>query len=135
METWMTMILWSLGLSVFCMVLTVLANMYMAHSIAKFSVKVQEETITKLKKLLGGKNCGECNCESCEAYAIAMFYGQRGYEACPYATKEAPEKMQAIMQDFNDFLEGVDQANRPARLVDRVKMWNAERKKRKQIEE
>lgn len=135
METWMSMILWAFGLFVFCVVLSVLASLYMARSIAKFSVKVQEETITKLKKQLGGKNCGQCGCENCEAYAIAMFYGQRGYEACPYASEDAPEKMQAYMQEFSDFLEGKDQLRRPNRMVDRVKMWYAERKKRKQIEE
>lgn len=135
METWLTMILWAFGLFVFCMILALLASVYMAYSVAKYSVKVQEEAINKLKKLLGGKNCGECKCESCEAYAIAMFYGQRGYEACPYASEDAPEKMQAIMQEFNDFLEGADQARRPSRLVDRVKMWNEERKKLKKLKE
>jgi len=135
METWLSMVVWAFCLAVFCIVISVLANMYMAHSIAKFSVKVQEETITKLKRQLGGKNCGECGCESCEAYAIAMFYGQRGCEACPYAAENAPEKLQEIMQDFSDFLEGKDQERRPARLRDRLKMWHSERKNRKQSEE
>lgn len=135
MDVWLSMVAWAFGLSVFCMVLSFLANMYMAHKIAKFSVKMQNDTVNKLKKQLGGKNCGECGCESCEAYAAAMFYGQRGCEACPYASEDAPEKMRAIMQDFSDFLEGKDQENRPERLVDRIKMWNAERKKQKKIEE
>lgn len=135
MEAWMTMIGWSLALTLFCIVLSVLANMYMAHAIAKFSVKMQEETFAKLKKQLGGKNCGQCGCENCEAYAIAIFYGQRGYEACPHAAENAPEKMAAIMQDFSDFLEGKDQENRPKRLGDRVKMWYNERKKLKNSKE
>ena len=135
METWMTMIGWALALTVFCIVLSVLVNVYMAHAIAKFSVKMQEETFTKVKKQLGGKNCGECGCESCEAYAIAIFYGQRGCDACPYAADNAQEKIQAIMQDFNDFLEGKDQERRPERLRDRVKMWYNERKNQKNLEE
>ena len=135
MEIWLNMIVWALGLAVFCFVLSFLANLYMAHSIAKFSVKVQEETVGKLKKQLPGKDCGECGCESCEAYAIAVFYGQRGCEACPYAAEDATGKMQAVLQDFNDFLEGRDQERRPTRMIDRIKMWNSERKKQKQIEE
>ena len=135
MEIWLSMLAWSFGLTVFCILLSVLANMYMAHKIAKFSVKVQEETVTKLKKQLPGKNCGECGCEDCEAYAIAVFYGQRGCEACPYVSESTPEKMQAIMQDFSDFLEGKDQERRPARMIDRIKMWKSERKNQKQIEE
>lgn len=135
METWLTMIGWSFVLTLFCIVLTVLANMYMAHKIAKFSVKMQNETVDKIKKHLGGKNCGECGCETCEEYAAAMFYGQRGCEACPYADENAPEKMRAIMQDFSDFLEGKDQAARPPKMIDRVKMWNSERKMRKNSEE
>jgi len=135
METWLTMIGWSFGLTVFCILLTLLANMYMAHKIAKFSVKMQNETVDKIKKHLGGKNCGECGCETCEEYATAMFYGQRGCESCPYAGEDAPEKMQAIMQDFSDFLEGKDQEGRPAKMIDRIKMWNAERKKQKKTEE
>ncbi len=135
METWLSMVGWAFALAVFCIVLSVLANMYMARAIAKFSVKVQEETFTKLKKHLGGKDCGECGCENCEAYAIAMFYGQRGCDACPYTAEDAPEKMRAIMQDFNDFLEGKDQERRPERLRDRLKMWYNERKNQKNLEE
>lgn len=135
MEVWLSMVGWALALTVFCIVLSVLANMYMAHAVAKFSVKLQEETFAKLKKHLGGKNCGECGCENCEAYAIAMFYGQRGCEACPYAAEDAPEKMQAILKDFSDFLEGKDQERRPQRLGDRLKMWYNERKKLTQKEE
>ena len=131
METWLTMVVWAFGLTVFCIILTLLANMYMAHSIAKYSMKVQNDTMSKLKKCLGGKDCGECGCESCEEYAAAMFYGQRGCEACPYTDEETVEQMRAVMQDFSDFLEGKDIENRPARLTDRIKMWNRERKKLK----
>lgn len=135
MEIWLSMVGWAFVLTLFCVILSVLANVYMAHSIAKFSVKMQEETFSKLKKLLGGKDCGKCGCESCEAYAIAMFYGQRGCEACPYTSEADHEKMRAIMQDFNDFLEGKDQEGRPERLGGRIKMWYQERKKLKQKDE
>lgn len=83
-----------------------LANMAMAWFAKRYSEKTRSKYQEKLEKLLPGKNCGECGCETCKEYAAAVFYSRADENKCPHGKETLPEDMKKVMAEFLQLLEG-----------------------------
>lgn len=59
----------------------------------------------ELRQMLPGKNCGECGCENCDAYAKAVYYGAVSESACPYGDAELPGALLACVNRLHKQLE------------------------------
>lgn len=64
----------------------------------------------QIRALLPDRDCGECGCESCDAYARAVLYGNASESACPYGSEEMPTQ---IVQQVNAFLSLMDDPTPP----------------------
>lgn len=105
MPIWL-FVVWAVAFfTVFFIGLSWLANMAMAWAGRKYSEKTQNEALQKLEKMLPGKNCGKCGCETCKEYAAAVFYGRLDENRCPYGKESLPEDMKKVVNEFIAFLE------------------------------
>ena len=105
MEIWQFVILAALFFTVFFLgtawlVVTIVATIGRRHA-----EKLQHECVEKICKLLPGKNCGECGCENCEAYAREVFYGRLDEDRCTRGKENLPDNIKEVVGSFMTFLE------------------------------
>lgn len=65
----------------------------------KAAVKVVDKHVRGIEKQLPGKNCGQCGCETCEAYAEAVLY-RDVRTPCPYCDEEKSKELEACADAF-----------------------------------
>ena len=105
MPMWKFIILAILFFTVFFIGTSWLANMAMAWAGKRYSEKTRNQYLEKLQKMLPGKNCGECGCETCKEYAGAVFYGRLDEDKCPYGKETLPEDMKKVVEEFLALLQ------------------------------
>lgn len=106
MPMWLFIVLNVIFFAAFFIGTAWLANMAMAWAGRRFSEKKRNAYLEKLTKMLPGKNCGACGCESCEEYAGAVFYGRADADKCPHGKEHLPENMEKVVAEFLALLEG-----------------------------
>ena len=90
--------------SAFIILLAILYNYAMIKLAARFSGKTIEQNIDTIEKELPGTNCGACGCESCRAYAYAVFACQKEANLCTPGGSQVAEKLAFHMQEFEKLL-------------------------------
>lgn len=118
---WLFIVLNVIFFAVFFIGTAWLANMAMAWAGRRFSEKRRNEYLEKLTKMLPGKNCGECGCETCEEYAGAVFYGRADADKCPHGKESLPADMEKIVGEFIALLESGE-------AIDQIKKDEKERR-------
>jgi Na+-translocating ferredoxin:NAD+ oxidoreductase RNF subunit RnfB len=98
-----------------------LANMAMAWAGRHYGEKTKNEALLKIEKMLPGKNCGECGCETCKQYAAEVFYGRADENRCPYGKESLPEDINKVVGEFLAFLDS-------AESIDQIKKEEKERR-------
>lgn len=104
MNVWGYLIIGIVVLSAFIIVLTLLYNAGMMYFASKFARDTIDKHIKLLEKELPGKNCGQCGCESCIAYAHAVFTCHKEADLCTPGGPEVTEKLKAHMDSFEKIL-------------------------------
>ena len=91
-------------ISGFILILSVLYNLGMVWLAGRFSGKTMDTYIDTMTKELPGTNCGACGCESCRAYAYAVFACQKEADLCIPGGPEVAEKLKFHMEEFEKLL-------------------------------
>lgn len=108
MEMLKFIVLAVLGFAAFFIGFSWLVNTVICAIAAKSSQNLQNKQLKELEKLLPGKNCGECGCESCSAYAAAMFYEGVPTDKCTRGKQTLSAQLQGEISAFMAFLESGD---------------------------
>jgi Na+-translocating ferredoxin:NAD+ oxidoreductase RNF subunit RnfB len=80
--------------------MVLLSSLLIHWSAHRFLEKSRDKYINELKQLLPGKDCGKCGCESCEAYARAIFTLYKDTDCCTEGNMELPRELSACMERF-----------------------------------
>lgn len=105
MEMLKFIVLAVIGFTVFFIGFSFLANVLICWIAGKYSARLQNKHLQKLEKMLPGKNCGECGCADCKAYAAAVYYESERTDKCTRGREDLPEKLQQEMQAYLQVLE------------------------------
>lgn len=101
--------LWALifGLAIFGLILLVCLLMGVCVAVAgrKYSDKLQGSYQERVCRLLPGKDCGQCGCETCKAYARTVIFGVGAENACPYAGEDTQQQMLALVKELQSKME------------------------------
>lgn len=106
MNVWGYILLFVVGATAFILILAVLANLTVAWAARRFSKKTLNAEVSELEKLLPGKNCGKCGCETCVEYAKAIFACRMDTDRCTEGDADLPDKLQGSMAQFQKILDG-----------------------------
>lgn len=102
-------LLWVLIFAVATFALIMLISFLISISVAvagrRYGDKLHSKHQKKIRDMLPGKNCGQCGCESCDAYARAVLFGAVAENACPHADEQLPEKMIAVVNEMQKLIE------------------------------
>lgn len=106
MGVWGYILLFVAGATAFILILSVFANLIVACVARRFSQKTLNSEISELERLLPGKNCGKCGCETCAEYAKAIFACRMDTDRCTEGEADLPDKLQDSMEQFQKVLDG-----------------------------
>ena len=95
-----------LCVSGFILILALFYNYGMIWIAGKFSGKTLQNQVDIMEKELPGTDCGACGCESCRAYAYAVFSCHKEADLCAPGGPEVAEKLRGHMADFDKFRSG-----------------------------
>lgn len=102
-------LLWVLIIAAATFALIMLISFLISISVAvagrRYGDKLHSKHQKKIRDMLPGKNCGQCGCESCDAYARAVLFGAVAENACPHADEQLPEKMIAVVNEMQKLIE------------------------------
>lgn len=62
-------------------------------------MELKDQTIIKVKNLLGGYNCGGCGYDNCEGCAKAILSGEAPADMCPMIDQENVEQIEQILAE------------------------------------
>ena len=100
MNPWLFILINVIIISAFLIGLSFFAAFVISGAARRNSKKKMDSSVCALKKMLPGKNCGACGCESCEAYAYAVFLGSKDSDKCIHGAEDLPQQMDALVQKF-----------------------------------
>lgn len=93
----------------FILLLAFLYNLGMVWFASRYSGKTIEKHLKKLEDVLPGTDCGACGCESCKAYAYAVFTCHMDADRCTPGGPAVEARLSAHMDDFQKVLAGEDE--------------------------
>jgi Na+-translocating ferredoxin:NAD+ oxidoreductase RNF subunit RnfB len=94
-----------LCVTAFILVLAVLYVLIVTWFAHRNSHKVLDKQIHELEKLLPGKNCGACGCETCVEYARAVFSLYKDTDRCPHGGETLKKQLDERMEKISAILE------------------------------
>lgn len=105
MGTWGWISVFVLGIAAFLLTVSFLFNAVVYWVAARHSEKTIRKYTKELEKLLPGKNCGGCGCQTCKAYALAVFELEKNADCCVIGSEELTQRLNAKMEEFQKLLE------------------------------
>ena len=105
MNPWLFILINVICISAFLIGLSFFAALMISGAARRNSKKIMDANVRALKKMLPGKNCGACGCETCEEYAQAVFLGSKDPDKCIHGSEDLPARMNAQVQKFLKDLE------------------------------
>ena len=104
MNVWWYVIIGVVMVSAFIITLTLLYNAGMMYFASKFARDTIDKHIQLLQKELPGTDCGQCGCESCIAYAHAVFTCHKDADLCVPGGEKVAQKLKDRMDEFDKIL-------------------------------
>lgn len=104
MNVWGYILIFAVGATAFILILAVISNLLIVWFAKRYSEKTLHKSVDDLEKMLPGKNCGKCGCESCAAYAMEIFTYRMETDRCTEGAEDLSQRMDAYMKDFQDSL-------------------------------
>lgn len=102
-------LVWVLIFAAAVVAMVLIISFVIALSVAvagrRYGDKLQKKHQKKIRTLLPGKDCGQCGCENCDAFARAVLFGAVAENACPHGDEQLPEKMIAVVNDMQKLME------------------------------
>jgi Na+-translocating ferredoxin:NAD+ oxidoreductase RNF subunit RnfB len=105
MNPWEFILITVVCIVVFIVILAFLGSAMIGRAARKHSEKKMDANIRALEKMLPGKNCGACGCETCEEYAKAVFICSMDPDKCVHGAEDLPQRMEAQVRLFLKDLE------------------------------
>lgn len=105
MNAWISLPLIIIAATAFILILAGASSLIVSRCAGNHSKKTLEKNLDQLEKMLPGKNCGACGCESCAAYAEAVFTHQMDTDCCPHGTEDLSKRMDTHMENFLKSIE------------------------------
>lgn len=105
MSPWVFILINVVCIVAFILFLTFLSSLLISRIARKHSEKTMNASIRAMERMLPGKNCGACGCETCQEYAKAIFICQMDADKCPHGRDDLPQKLNAQMEKFLKSLE------------------------------
>lgn len=104
MNVWLFLVIAIVVVTAFILGLTLLFNAGMMYAAAKYSSDTIDKQLKLMAKELPGTDCGQCGCESCMAYAHAVFTCHKEADLCVPGGEKVAKKLKAHMEDFDKIL-------------------------------
>jgi Na+-translocating ferredoxin:NAD+ oxidoreductase RNF subunit RnfB len=92
-------------IAAFIILMTLMSSAMIGHAARKHSEKTMDANIRALEKMLPGKNCGACGCETCVEYAKEVFICSMDPDKCVHGSDDLPQRMEAQVKKFLKDLE------------------------------
>ncbi len=105
MNVWGYILIFVVVITALVLVLAILLNLITFWFAHRYSRKTIEKNLNAIKRLLPGKNCGACGCETCEEYAHAVFTCHMDTGRCAVGGEELQKQLDARMAHFQKVLE------------------------------
>ena len=105
MGVWGYILLFSLGFAAFILILSAVFTLSVSFAARRYSDKTLHKSVAELEKLLPGKNCGECGCETCAEYARAVFNCRMDTDRCTMGDPDLPGRLDTCLKKFEKLLE------------------------------
>lgn len=105
MSPWVFILMIAVCITVFIILMTLLSSAMIGHAARKHSKKAMDVNIRALEKMLPGKNCGACGCETCAEYAKEVFICSMDPDKCVHGSEDLPQRMEAQVKLFLKDLE------------------------------
>lgn len=105
MNVWGYILLFVGIATVFILVLSVMATVGITWFAHLRSQRIIKKYLSKLEMLMPGKNCGECGCENCKAYAMDVFSCRKDTDCCTVGGNELTRQLNECMDEFQRVLE------------------------------
>ena len=102
-------LLWVLIFAVAAFALIMLISFIISLSVAvasrRYGDKLHSRHQQKIRDMLPGKDCGQCGCENCDAFARAVLFGAVAENSCPHGDAQLPENMIKVVNDMQKLME------------------------------
>lgn len=100
MSPWVFIFITVVCIAAFLILLTLLSSVMIGRAARKHSEKAMDANIRALEKMLPGKNCGACGCETCAEYAKEVFICSMDADKCVHGSENLPQRMNAQVEKF-----------------------------------
>ena len=104
MNTWGYIAITAVCVTAFILLLSFGFNWLMILLAGRYSEKTLNKTVKEIEKMLPGKNCGKCGCETCAEYAMAVFTYSKETDRCAEGAEDLSRCLDAYMANFQDSL-------------------------------
>ena len=104
MNVWGYILIVAVCATAFILLLSVVVNWLIVVLAGRYSGKVLDKSVKDLEKMLPGKNCGKCGCETCSEYALAVFTYRMETDRCSQGAEDLAQRMDSYMKDFQESL-------------------------------
>lgn len=83
---------------------SVLSSWLVSVVARRFAKKTGAAFQRDAERLLPGKNCGDCGCQSCAEYANAVLHREAEETLCPHGEDNLPEELNACLARLDAML-------------------------------
>ena len=104
MNAWGYILIVSVCVTAFILLLSVVTNWLIVWFAGRYSGKILDKSVKDLEKMLPGKNCGKCGCETCSEYALAVFTYRMETDRCSQGAEDLTQRMDSYMKGFQESL-------------------------------
>ena len=102
---WLYLLVFVVVILTAILVFSVLYSLLISIVAVKFSDKTTNKYTKEIEKMLPGKDCGACGCQSCWEYADAVLHTEKDEDLCPYVAPGTDEKMVACRERLQKIME------------------------------
>ena len=104
MNVWGYILIAAICATGFILLLSVGVNWLIVWLAGRYSGKTLDQSVKNIEKMLPGKNCGKCGCETCAQYAMAVFTYRMETDRCAEGAADLPQRLDSYMKDFQESL-------------------------------
>lgn len=102
---WTYILIFIVVIAAASILISVLIGLAVGFAAKRYGAKTTNKFQKELRRMLPGENCGQCGCEDCDAYALAVLYGNASESACPYGDEQLTLDMIACVDRMHKLME------------------------------